>query len=43
MDVSLKGTASFNLIEAGNVTRVNKGRTREFAREIIVVDFQPIF
>jgi hypothetical protein len=42
MDVSLKGTASFNLIEAGNVTIINKGRTREFAREIIVVEIQVI-
>jgi hypothetical protein len=42
MDVSLKEMASFNLIKAGNVTIINKGRTREFASEIIVVERQPI-
>jgi hypothetical protein len=42
MDVALKGTASFNLIKAGNVTIINKVRTREFTRESIAVEIQVI-
>jgi hypothetical protein len=44
INVSLKGSACIIVVViTGNVTSVKKGRTREFAREIIVVDVQPIF
>jgi hypothetical protein len=36
--VSLKGTASLSITIAGDFTIINKGRTREFTNEIIVVE-----
>jgi hypothetical protein len=40
MDVSLKGSASLCVATAGDSTIINKGRTREFTNEIIVVEKQ---
>jgi hypothetical protein len=42
--VSLKGSASFSIYvqnTTGNVTIFNKGRTREYTREIIEGEIQP--
>jgi hypothetical protein len=46
MNVSLKGLASFSICACLRITLdptiINKGRAREFAHEIIVVEIQPI-